>query len=126
MIKNQKMDTKIIALIAGAHEQMSYKLQKLKPPHWALTALGSKQLDITDAQAVRGRALVLRPALIINAAAYNAVDHAERERGRAFAVNAHEPPEPGPLGLSAAQPVHVRAHRLRRPHGDLANKRNPL
>src|SRR5690606_3265142 len=55
------------------------------------------QLDITDAGTVRRQVGELQPSLIINAAAYNAVDRAEQERQRAFAVNAH-----GPLNLAQA------------------------
>lgn len=84
-------------LLTGAHGQLGRTLQHSHPSHWALTALGSGQLDITDAQAVRRQVEALRPALIINAAAYNAVDRAEQERERAFAVNAW-----GPLYLARA------------------------
>lgn len=84
-------------LLVGAHGQLGRALQALKPPHWAITALGSAQLDITDAQAVHNQVHALHPTLIINAAAYNAVDRAEHERDRAFAINAH-----GPLNLARA------------------------
>jgi dTDP-4-dehydrorhamnose reductase len=44
-------------------------------------------LDITDAAAVDNRVDETRPGVIINAAAYTAVDRAEEEPHRAFAVN---------------------------------------
>ncbi|NYT67127.1 dTDP-4-dehydrorhamnose reductase [Pusillimonas noertemannii] len=122
---------KINVLITGAHGQLGRSLQKMKPPHWAVTALGSKQLDITDAQAVQEQVRALRPALIINAAAYNAVDRAEQERERAFAVNAQ-----GPLNLAraaneaGARLVHVSSDYVfdghsRQPYDEQA-KPNPL
>lgn len=84
-------------LLTGAQGQLGRTLQTLCPPYWQLTALGSAQLDITDAGAVRRQVGELQPSLIINAAAYNAVDRAEQERQRAFAVNAY-----GPLNLAQA------------------------
>src|SRR5690606_27945375 len=84
-------------LITGAQGQLGRSLQQLSPPHWTVTALGSAQLDITDADAVYERVEALGPGLVINAAAYNAVDRAEQERARAFAVNAQ-----GPLNLARA------------------------
>jgi dTDP-4-dehydrorhamnose reductase len=54
-------------------------------------------LDVTDASAVRARLLRERPALIVNAAAYTAVDKAESEPEAAHAINAE-----GPRQLAAA------------------------
>ncbi|MDX3895149.1 dTDP-4-dehydrorhamnose reductase [Pusillimonas sp.] len=118
-------------LITGAQGQLGRTLQQLSPPHWAVTALGSGQLDITDAKAVREQVKALRPDLVINAAAYNAVDRAEQERERAFAVNAQ-----GPLSLAraaneaGARLVHVSTDyvfdgRSDRPYGEQAAP-NPL
>jgi len=53
-----------------------------------LAALGLPELDICDAEMVGRRLDELAPAAVINAAAYTAVDRAETERDRAFAVNA--------------------------------------
>jgi dTDP-4-dehydrorhamnose reductase len=52
-----------------------------------LVALGHAELDIIDAQAVRRAVFAFRPNVIINAAAYTAVDKAESEREHADAVN---------------------------------------
>jgi len=49
---------------------------------------GSDTLDITDAAAVQAAVAAERPDLIFNAAAYTAVDKAESDEDRAFAVNA--------------------------------------
>ena len=88
---------KLKALITGAHGQLGQALLRSRPAHWAVTALGSAQLDITDIAAVRRHVSELRPDVILNAAAYNAVDKAEQEGDRAFAVNAQ-----GPLNLARA------------------------
>jgi len=53
-----------------------------------VTALDHAELDICDEVAVDARCALVAPDLVINAAAYTAVDRAETERARAFAVNA--------------------------------------
>ena len=55
------------------------------------------ELDITRAEQVTAVIDRLRPEIIINCAAYNAVDAAEANRAAAFALNAH-----GPALLAAA------------------------
>src|SRR5205807_8479102 len=45
-------------------------------------------VDLVQAQPVRSRLTGMRPAVVINCAAYNLVDRAETEPERAFAVNA--------------------------------------
>lgn len=52
-----------------------------------LTALDHTELDITDAGVVAERLAAERPEVVINAAAYTAVDQAESEREQAFLVN---------------------------------------
>ena len=51
-------------------------------------ALGRTEADLEAPQALIARIVALRPTLIINAAAYTAVDAAEDDRDRAVAVNA--------------------------------------
>jgi dTDP-4-dehydrorhamnose reductase len=58
----------------------------------ALVRLGAvgrtrAELDVTDARAVAAALDELRPDVVVNAAAYTAVDRAEREADAAFAVN---------------------------------------
>lgn len=74
-------------LIAGAHGQVGYELMRLAPEGMQLHGLSSAELDITDAAQVEAVAERCRPQLIINAAAYTAVDKAESEPERAYAVN---------------------------------------
>jgi dTDP-4-dehydrorhamnose reductase len=62
------------------------------------------ELDISDAEAVQHAVRTLRPDVIINAAAFTAVDRCEAERVEAFRVNAD-----GPARLAdAAQSVGAR------------------
>ncbi len=74
-------------LVAGAGGQLGFELQRSRPLGVELLALSSGELDLTQAGALRRRVAEERPAVVINAAAYTAVDRAEAERERAFAVN---------------------------------------
>ena len=74
-------------LLTGAGGQLGAELLATAPPHVALTGYTSAELDVCRAEAVRAAAERERPALIIHAAAYTAVDAAEQEPERAGAVN---------------------------------------
>src|SRR5215211_846749 len=52
-----------------------------------VAALGVDELDICDEVQVQHVIAAFAPAAVINAAAYTAVDKAESERDRAYAVN---------------------------------------
>src|SRR3989442_7103370 len=52
-----------------------------------LVAIGRPQLDLEHAGSVEQLARAIEPSAIVNAAAYTAVDRAESEPERAFAVN---------------------------------------
>ncbi len=74
-------------LITGAQGQVGQELMQSAPPSWQVSAFGSQQLDISDAQRVLDNIRQVQPQLIINAAAYTAVDKAESDSDRAYAVN---------------------------------------
>ncbi|UVE18792.1 dTDP-4-dehydrorhamnose reductase [Pseudomonas sp. LS44] len=74
-------------LITGAHGQVGHELLRHAPADFEVHGLGSAELDIADAAQVQAAVEHLRPQLIINAAAYTAVDKAESEAERAYAVN---------------------------------------
>lgn len=76
------------ALITGKNGQVGWELQRTVPHGVEVHAFDSKELDITNARAVDDRVATVKPDVIINCAAYTAVDKAETERERAFAVNA--------------------------------------
>lgn len=78
-------------LISGQNGQISRELQQRLAPLSELIVLGRDQLDLTQPERIRQQVRNLRPDLIINAAAYTAVDLAESESQTAFAINATAP-----------------------------------
>ncbi len=76
-------------LLTGAEGQLGKAWRRLaQAERLQLEAFSRQQLDITRPELVREIARRVRPEVIINAAAYTAVDKAEEEPDRAFAVNA--------------------------------------
>lgn len=76
------------ALITGAAGQLGRELIGMAPPGWVALPYTSAELDVSRADMVADVLRRERPSLVINAAAYTAVDAAERESERAEAVNA--------------------------------------
>ena len=74
-------------LITGAHGQVGRCLLARVPPGVTAIGLTRAQLDVGDADAVMSAVQAHRPAVIINAAAYTAVDRAESEVDAARRVN---------------------------------------
>jgi len=85
------MNTSLRILIIGQNGQVSQALQTRLAAMGELIVLGSDQLDMARTDHIRAPIDALRPDLIINAAAYTAVDQAESEAQRAFAINATAP-----------------------------------
>ncbi len=92
-------------LITGAAGQVGAALVRSAPSWVELAALGSGELDISDETAVHATVRALQPGLIINAAAYTAVDRAEKETQRAFEVNGLAPAYLGAAASSLGIPV---------------------
>jgi len=75
-------------LITGAFGQLGKDIQDTCDKNRVnYTAAGSKDLDITSLPSVRSYVSREGPDIIINCAAYNAVDRAESEWKKAFTVN---------------------------------------
>ncbi len=74
-------------LIAGKNGQVAWELERSAPSGYSLVVLGRSELDITDHAAVDERLAQERPDVVINAAAYTAVDKAESDSADAYAVN---------------------------------------
>jgi len=75
-------------LITGANGQLGQELLKSAPVSTKVSAVDRDGLDVSDNLAVHALLLELKPDIVINAAAYTAVDKAEQEQALAFAVNA--------------------------------------
>ncbi len=75
-------------LITGANGQLGWELQRTGPDGWEILALNRAELDITDSAAVASAFQKHQPDLVINTAAYTAVDKAESEKDKAYNVNA--------------------------------------
>ena len=71
----------------GAGGQLATALMATAPSGWSVAGLARANLDIGDQAAVDEAVNSLKPDLIINAAAYTAVDRAESEADLAFRVN---------------------------------------
>ncbi|MGA5168278.1 MULTISPECIES: dTDP-4-dehydrorhamnose reductase [Streptomyces] len=79
-------------LVTGASGMLGRDLTALLVRRGAaVTALGRGALDITDERAVRSVLARHRPAVVVNCAAWTAVDAAEAEPSRAMAVNGDGP-----------------------------------
>lgn len=76
-------------LVLGRQGQVAQSLleRATTVPGMAVTALGRPELDISDAASVAAAIAAARPDLVVNAAAYTAVDKAEADAAAAFAVN---------------------------------------
>ena len=85
------MSQQLTVLLTGAGGQLGQELQCCIPDTVQLHAMDSRSLDVADKAAVQSAFERFSPDVVINAAAYTAVDKAEEEKERAFAVNAEAP-----------------------------------
>lgn len=77
-------------LVTGGNGQLGQCFQKLQNdyPEFEFTFADSEILDITNENVINDFISNLKPHFVVNAAAYTAVDLAETEKDKAFAVNA--------------------------------------
>lgn len=88
-------------LVCGRTGQVGTALaQTLPATGWHVTMLEAPELDLTDPASIDAAVDAARPDVVINAAAYTAVDAAEANRDLAFAINATGP---GLLAAAAAR-----------------------
>ncbi len=78
-------------LITGKNGQLGYELQQTAPQGVEVFAFDSSELNIADQTSVQKVIAHIKPNLVINAAAYTAVDKAENDEQVAYAVNAKGP-----------------------------------
>jgi dTDP-4-dehydrorhamnose reductase len=90
-------DQRLRILVAGGDGQLATELRRAASAHAVEFFAPGRVFDITDEIAVENTIEALRPELVINAAAYTAVDRAESEQELAFRTN-----ELGPRNLARA------------------------
>lgn len=78
-------------LVLGAGGQLGQELVRQFAGAGDLLALGHQELDLEDAVRLRDRVSAASADVVLNAAAYTAVDRAESEPERAMAINAEAP-----------------------------------
>jgi dTDP-4-dehydrorhamnose reductase len=78
-------------LLIGNNGQVGRELNRMLPQLGEVKSLGREQLDLSNTEEIRHAIRTFRPRLIVNAAAYTAVDKAESEQDLARAVNAIAP-----------------------------------
>src|ERR1022692_2384708 len=78
-------------LITGSTGQIGWQLQRTLAPLGEVIACTRTQLDLADPEAAAKFVRELAPDVVVNAAAYTAVDKAESEPERAHTINAAAP-----------------------------------
>ena len=90
-------------LITGKDGQVGWELQRTLAPLGRIWAYGRQELDLQNVDALCKVIREIKPDLIVNAAAYTAVDKAEVDQAAAHAVNALAP------GIMAEEAKNCRA-----------------
>jgi len=78
-------------LVTGSNGQVGFELRRSLAPLGRVIALDRAGCDLSRPDALRGVLREWRPDVIVNAAAYTAVDKAEGDVDAAFAINAVAP-----------------------------------
>jgi dTDP-4-dehydrorhamnose reductase len=78
-------------LIVGAAGQVGTELRRTLAPLGRVLGVDRAEIDLADESAIRSLLRAERPGLVVNAAAYTAVDRAESEPALAHAINARAP-----------------------------------
>ena len=78
-------------LLLGRGGQVGWELQRLLEPAAQLIAPPRDEADLAQPEALRAKVRQWRPEVIVNAAAYTAVDAAEKDEALARVINADAP-----------------------------------
>jgi dTDP-4-dehydrorhamnose reductase len=78
-------------LLTGKNGQLGFELQRALAPLGEVVAVGTQDCNLADADALRELVRRVAPDVIVNPAAYTAVDKAESDEATARAVNAVAP-----------------------------------
>lgn len=75
-------------LLLGRNGQVGHELRRTLLPLGELLAVSRSEVDLADLEGLKAKLRQYQPDLVVNAAAYTAVDKAEVEIASAFKVNA--------------------------------------
>lgn len=78
-------------LLTGKNGQVGFELQRALAPLGEVVAVDQAECDLANPEAIRQLVQQIKPDIIINPAAFTAVDKAETEQDLAYAVNAVAP-----------------------------------
>jgi dTDP-4-dehydrorhamnose reductase len=78
-------------LLTGKDGQVGWELARLLPALGEVAAFSRAELDLADPDRIVERVRAVKPDVIVNAAAYTAVDKAETDREQAMLINAAGP-----------------------------------
>ena len=87
--------------LIGSGGQLGWEVERQIPSTLSVQALARAQFDITNREQVLRGIAGAAPKVVVNAAAYTAVDQAETERSEAFLIN-----RDGPAYLAEACNLH--------------------
>jgi dTDP-4-dehydrorhamnose reductase len=82
-------DLKIV--IVGRNGQLAWEAQQRFQGLGEVICVGRPEVDLTDIEGLRAEICRIRPSVLVNAAAYTAVDQAESEREAAMKINSDAP-----------------------------------
>jgi len=78
-------------LVTGANGQVGWELQRTLAPMGRVIALDRQAMDLADPDRIRAVLRAAKPEIIVNGAAYTAVDRAEQEPELAAKINGQAP-----------------------------------
>jgi dTDP-4-dehydrorhamnose reductase len=78
-------------LLTGKDGQVGWELRRTLAPLGDVVAIGHQEMDLADPDSIRRTIREVRPHLIVNSAAYTAVDKAESEPDLAMTINGVAP-----------------------------------
>lgn len=87
-------------LLTGKNGQVGFELQRALAPLGEVVAVDMEDCDLSNPESIRALVRSVKPQIIVNPAAYTAVDKAETDQATAYAVNAFAP---GVIGEEAAR-----------------------
>lgn len=92
-------------LVIGRNGQVARSLSANAREQVSILCLGRPELDLTNRESIERAIRQFRPQIVVNAAAYTAVDKAESEPEIAFAINSHGAENASMMAAQAGVPI---------------------